>query len=250
MAKRKRTQYKQSSYSSSSSHQTEEELYRKLFLTVIAIAVVLGLTFVSFKFLGPKIGSFFGLISTHRNDDNSSDRIAPPAPIFSNAPEATNKDSINLNGITEPGATVILYVNGPVAQETTSDQGGLFTFANIKLNKGRNTIFAKATDSSQNESAKSQTLTVVFDTEEPEITILEPKNGERIENLQNRITVVGETNEKASVTVNGRRAIQKPENGFELLLGVEEGGVEIKVEATDEAGNKATETIFVEFANN
>ena len=60
--------------------------------------------------------------------------------------------------------------------------------------------------------------------------------------------VKGSSDEALSeVKINGRTAVMKGDNGFELLLGVGEGEVEIKVEATDLAGNTRVESIYITY---
>lgn len=219
----------------------------KFYKTTAALISTVVILFVVFKFLGPKIGSAFFLISKHRNDPVNEDTIPPSTPLFSNIPDATNKDKLTLNGIAEPGSTVKLYVNGPEKATTTTNSEGLFTFVDIEISEGNNTLFAKATDQDGNESKKSKTFTVVFDDEAPEIEITKPSAGEEVKNANRRILIEGEISEKATVTINGKYAIVKPDNSFELLLGVDEGDVNINVEAIDEAGNTSKSGITVKY---
>lgn len=227
----------------------EEELYTKLFNTLFAIIVLVILMVLTFRFFGPKIGSMFGLISVNRNTQEKSDKVAPLPPTFVDPPKATNKTSINLTGNGEPAAKVTLFVNGPKRETILIDQSGEFNFTGITLSNGKNTIFATVEDSQGNISEKSENLVVVFDKTKPKIKITEPTSGQTITNLQNRIKVVGSVNEKAEVKVNDRIAITRPDNTFELLLGVKEGDVSIKIVAVDEAGNRAEQTINVKYQN-
>lgn len=222
----------------------ETKLYRKLFTSVSAILVTIILLFVVFRFFGPKLGSLFGLISVHRNDPAEKDKITPVPPIFSLIPKATNKKKLTLNGISEPGSKVDLFINGPKKATIIANNDGLFTFPDMELIEGKNTIFAKATDKNENESDDSEKSIVILDTKRPEIKIESPANGETVRNLNKRIEVRGKLNEKANVIINGRVAIVQSDLTFEVLLGVEEGNVQIKVVATDEAGNMKDETIF------
>lgn len=219
----------------------------KFYKTTAALISTIIILLVVFKFLGPKIGSAFFLISKHKNDPVNEDTIPPSTPLFSNVPEATNKDTLTLNGIAEPGSTIKLFVNGPEEAKTTTNSEGLFTFVDIKINEGTNTIFAKATDQDGNESKKSKTLYIIFDDKTPEIEITSPSAGEEVKNTNRRIVIEGEINEQATVTINDKYAIVKPDNTFELLLGVDEGDVNINVKAIDEAGNKAEKSITVKY---
>jgi hypothetical protein len=240
---RKKSKYSSRRRSGYNEKELMAQLRKNVGLLLVAVAVIV----VTLGFFGPKLGSIFLLFSKYRNDSGPGDIIPPPVPIFSQAPKATNKEEITLNGITEPGATVKLFVNGPEKGKTTADNNGSFTFADIKISKGNNIIFAKATDENGNTSERSKILNIAFDDEEPEIQIEEPKNGSTVRNLNKRVFVSGNVNEQAEVTINGRRAVFNPDNTFETWLGVNEGELEIVVQATDEAGNTTTEKIYVTY---
>ena len=227
--------------------QHEEDVKRKLYRTILATLIIIGMLFVALKYFATDIGKLFGLISKVSQPKEKDDTLAPPPPYFYNSPTTTNKQEIGLKGFSEPGSKVIIYVNGPEVTAVTSDATGTFSVENISLIQGKNTIYAKAEDAYQNQSIKSQILEIVYDTKKPKITITEPKDGSTIRNLNQRITVKGTLDEKCEVRINEMLAIMKPDNSFEILLGVKEGKVEIKVEATDEAGNKSDEKISVSY---
>ena len=237
MARPRRTNYKTQ----------EAELLQKLQQTLVKILGIFLALFILMKFFGPKVGSIFLIFSKYRNDKGIGDIVPPPVPQFNQPPEATNKDRVTLEGVTEPGATVQLFVNGPEKAKTTSDSDGKFTFTDIELNKGNNIIFAKATDPTGNESENSKTLTIVYDNDKPKVDILEPKDGGTVKSLNKRVMVRGKTNEEAEIKINGKLAIVNADNTFELLLGVDEGTVKIKVEAKDKAGNLGVEEITITY---
>lgn len=227
----------------------EAELIAKLQSTLVKILGIFLVGFIVIQFFGPAFGSAFLLFSKNRNDKGVGDIVPPPIPQFTQPPEATSKDKVTLEGVTEPGATVKLFVNGPEKGSTTADNDGKFTFADIQLLSGNNTIFAKATDSTSNESEKSRTLTIVYDKDKPKIEITEPKDGETVKNLNRRVMVKGKSNEQVEVKINGNVAIVNPDNTFELLLGVDDDGkVDIKIEAVDKAGNKTEQEITITYS--
>ncbi|MCA9308191.1 hypothetical protein KC980_01650 [candidate division WWE3 bacterium] len=201
----------------------------------------------TFIYLGPTVGTLLGLVSKNRNATGLVDSIAPAAPIFTSVPEATQEEKIVITGLSEPGADVELFVNGPSVGVAIVDSVGIFTFTDIKLIKGNNTIFAKATDSDNNVSDKSETLSIAYDKDAPKIDIISPKSGDTIRNLNQRIIVKGKVNEKSVVRINERTAIVKPDLTFELSLGVEEGNQQIKIIATDPAGNQKEETFSITY---
>ena len=226
---------------------TEEELKSKLFTTIVSIAGFVVAVVLVFSLFGTQVGALFGFISKNRNDESSILKQAVSPPTFTDIPKAINTNKTTLKGYANPGNTIKLFVNGPEKATTTSDQNGEFTFIDVELIKGRNSVFAKAIDAENNESEKSETHTVVYDNDRPELKITSPTNGDTIKNLNNRVEIKGTVNEKATITINDKYVTQKPDFSFEYLLGVQQGGVEIKVKATDEAGNTHEETIFVNY---
>ena len=224
----------------------EQILGRKLRRTIFAILFLVVALFLSIKY-APKVASLFGILSIHKDQEDQLPKIIPP-PFFVDVPEATSSEKIDIEGVAEPTTTVKLYVNGPEKASTVADQEGKFLFTKVELIKGINTLFAKAVGENSKESTNSEIIKVTVDDDRPKITITEPKNGETIKNLNKRVLVEGSSDEALSeVKINGRTAVMKGDNKFELLLGVEEGGVEIKVEATDLAGNTRVESIFIKY---
>lgn len=226
---------------------TEEELSKRLTLSLLGIVGIIVFAVLALFVFAPAIGSFFGLFSKYRNQKEETVNIRLNPPILNDMPESVKESTMSLNGYSQPGSQVKLFVNGPQVAETTAGADGGFTFTNIKLNQGKNTLFAKATDSSGSESDKTQNYFVSVDVTKPKLEITSPKDGDTIKNLDKRITVTGKVDEKCTITVNGKMAILKPDMTFEFLLGVDEGKVEIKVEATDTAGNITDETINITY---
>lgn len=225
----------------------ERKLREKLQKTLITLISLVAALFLLVFFFAPKLGVFFGFFSKHRNDKEDATVIKPNAPIFSNVPTATKEETLTINGYAQSGLTVVLYVNGPETDKTTVGADGLFTFNNIKLIQGSNTLSARVFDQSALGSDSSKTYTIVVDKEKPKITVDSPKKDVTIRNLDKRVVVSGKINEKASLKINDKFAILRPDFTFEFLLGAIPGDMEIKVEATDEAGNVAIEKFFIKY---
>ncbi len=224
----------------------EIHLQQKLKRNLIAMIIIPLAVLIAFILFGPKIGVLFGLVSVNRGQ-NGDTMVKPTPPIFRNAPKATNSNTISLNGFSEPGTVVRLFVNGPQTHETITTNDGIFSFENVTLIEGRNTIHAKATNQQGLESDSSQSINIEMDTKSPEIEITSPKDEEVIRNLNERVNIQGKLNEKATVRVNERLAVLRPDFTFEILLGIKEGINEIKIEATDEAGNVTVEELSVQY---
>jgi hypothetical protein len=214
----------------------------------LALAVLIPVTIaLAFMFFGPAIGSLFGFISKYRNEPTRVDEVAPSAPIFKTIDGSVKETQTKLEGFAEPGTTIKIYVNGPEFGETITASDGIFTFEQVDLIKGRNTVSAKAIDENGNESDRSETLTLTVDEEKPELEILSPKDGDVIRNLDKRIEIKGEVSEKVKILINDRSVITKPDLTFSFFLGVNEGDVKITIVATDEAGNEVKEELNVKY---
>jgi len=224
-----------------------EELNKKLRWSLVGIFAFITCGILILNFFGPQIGALFGFISINRNLEIPSANITLNPPSFADLPKATNQDSINIEGHAPAGSNVKLYLNGPEKGEVLTSGDGKFIFENKHLIEGRNTIFARAYDEKGNESEKSETHIITLDKDKPDLDIESPKDGNTIKNLNERVMIRGNVNEKAKIRINNRLVVQKPDFSFEFLLGVSEGSVKIKVEATDEAGNSRVVVIGIEY---
>ncbi|HAI62688.1 MAG: hypothetical protein UU64_C0002G0007 [candidate division WWE3 bacterium GW2011_GWF2_41_45] len=234
-------------YRSKQFGQSEEELSKKLIKIMLGIIGLIVFVILALFVFAPTFGSAFGLLSKNRNAKEEAVTVRIRPPTLTNVPASTKDTKINLAGYANEGETIKLFVNGPEVAQTTTGADGIFNFISIELIKGRNTIFAKAINAKNEESGAGETFTILLDTEQPKIEITFPKDESTVRNLDKRITITGTINEKATLKINGRMVIQKPDLSFEYTLGVKSGDVEIKVEATDEAGNTNEETITVKY---
>ncbi len=210
-------------------------------IMAIIVGIVVGIT----KF-APTIGSLFGFFSIHRNEKTEFISATLTPPIFVDPPEAAKEKKVTLKGIAEPASTVKLYVNGPEKASTVADLVGEFTFVDVELNEGTNTIFARSEFNNET-SEKSETIKISVDKDSPKITIKSPENGATIKNLDRRILIEGEVSEDVDMTINDRVVVVKPDHTFSFLLGVDEGNVEIKIKAVDKADNETEETLNVKY---
>jgi hypothetical protein len=223
------------------------QLQKKLLLNLIGIAVVILVVLLSLFVFAPKIGFLFGLISKYRNAEGYRPASKVSVPTFSDLPTAAKDPEVKLSGYAQAGTTVQLFVNGPMSATTVTGADGRFDFAGIKLNEGRNTLFAKAVDSKNQVSDNTDLFFITYDKTPPKISDLSPKDGDTVRNLDKRITVSGKIDEKATIVINGKTAVQRPDLSFDFLLGVSEGSVKFKIEVTDEAGNKTDQEITIKY---
>jgi len=226
---------------------TEAALKRRLKTTLTWIVAITVCFLLGIFVFAPQVGSFFGFFSKHRNEEAYKPTAKPTAPVFTNAPEAVNTETISLSGKALSGTTIKIYVNGPEKSSTVTGSDGVFNFVDIKLTSGKNMLFAKAIDSKGNESDTSEYLIINYDKESPKIDINSPDDGDTVKNLNKRIEITGKVNEKATITINGKTAVQKPDLSFDFWLGTDEGTVKIKIVVIDTAGNKTEKEITVKY---
>lgn len=226
---------------------SEFALKKRLRLTLGIMGGIIVFSLLALFVFAPQVGSFFGFFSKHRNEDAYKPTAKPTPPVFTNAPEAVNTETITLSGRSLSGTTIKIYINGPERGTTTTAADGVFSFTDLKLASGKNMIFAKAYDDKGNESESSEYLILNYDQQSPKIDITSPKDGDTVRNLNKRIEITGKIDEKATITINGKTAIQKPDLSFNFWLGTEEGTIKVTIVAIDIAGNKTEKEITVKY---
>lgn len=161
--------------------------------------------------------------------------------------------------VTPPPLVISKPVNNSITRLPTADiKGSTENTATVKVNdqviffeniifetmvelaEGENTITIVATDVAGN--TRTAIITVLRDSTPPLLNITSPTPNLRTS--RNSVSVVGETDVDASVTVNGIGV--KNDNGtFTDIVFLDEGSNRITVEATDPAGNVVTKVIKV-----
>ncbi len=227
---------------------SETQLQQRLATTILIMVGIVVFLIVAVVFFGPQIGTLFGFLSSSRYV-STKDTTPPQPPIIYEFPTKTKESTASVKGYAEPASKIKIFVNGPEVQTTVTDTTGQFNLFDLPLINGKNTIFAKASDEAGNESENSKSIYIEVDTQKPEITIDSPKDKSIIKNLDKRITIKGKLSEKGSLKIDDRLVVIKPDLTFEFLLGVKEGTSEIKLLATDEAGNTKDDKITITYVN-
>jgi bacillopeptidase F len=126
------------------------------------------------------------------------------------------------------------------------DNNGNFVF-DYQLTPGDSLIKVR-NDNDNKKSDFSPIVTVSYKNAAPNLTIDSPSDGQKFSNDQRDITVSGKTDPGVTVTVNGFWAIIDQNNNYSYNLTLINGDNSIKVDATDQAGNKAEKTIKVNYS--
>lgn len=229
------------------SNKAKKRSTQTLILTIVGIILIL---FILLKYGIPFISdlSFITGRATSTTNDESSQKDEEgfiPVPQLDPLPKSTNKDEIRITGTSLSGLSVQLYLNGSRDDEVEVESDGSFEFR-PKLTDGDNIIKIRAVKNDK-EGDFSASYTVKLSKKEPEITIESPNDGANISG-NNPIEVKGRTNGENTILVNDFQAIINPDGSWHYNLTLKGGDNEIKVVATDSAGNKAQKTIHVNYS--
>ncbi len=213
----------------------------------ILLTIALLVLFVYFGF--PTIAKLSTFIVNFKKDSEPvtiSDSTPPAPPKLNDLPEATNKTEVEISGKAENGATVIIYANRKEV-ELLADKSGEFIY-NFKLNKGENTIYAKAIDATGNESVDTDTIIIIQDSDDPTLTVTKPNDGENFVGAsQRQVTIEGTTEEGVTLNINDRLVVVDSFGGFTFFTTLSEGENTFNFKVVDKAGNETETSITLNF---
>jgi len=225
----------------------EKRNLRKSFLYGF-LTILLG---IAIFFLGVpaliKLAVFVGKINSSSTPPEQTDNVPPSPPVFEPAFEATNSATISLSGFAESESTLKLFFNNE-EKEVLVDNSGTFIFNDLKLKEGQNRIYAVAIDKVGNESSDSKRVSVLYDNEAPELEINQPQDGETITDDNNKIEIVGQTEEGTDVLVNDHFVVVDSEGNFNYQISLDKGENEIKVLTEDSAGNQTEKIVKINYS--
>lgn len=222
------------------SYRSNKEKNRSRFYILLSVIFV----FVMYKW---GIPFFMDMIAGKGGIKITQDKdiIPPQAPVLSALPEATNSSSIWVEGFTEAGASLELLINDNISQVSKANEDGSFSITGT-LKPDTNRVNVRATDEARNVSS-SEVKIVTLDEKPLELSITSPKDGAEFFGKNNQvIEVSGETNKKeAQVIVNSSFVLVGSDGKFVHRFQLANGNNELKIIASDRAGNTAEETIKI-----
>lgn len=225
---------------------TERRTRKTIILTSLGILIIVILLF---KFgVNLLVGFSVFLAGTKdqvsTNLNSSSNFIA--APVLNPLPNATNSANIIISGKSQSDKKIMLYINNDLKDTTQSDKTGIFSFSET-LSSGDNLIEAK-TEQNNKSSDFSNSFVVSFKNSAPSLSINSPSDGQSFSKDQNSVNVNGKTDPGTTVTVNGFWAIIDGNSNFSYNLPLQNGDNQIKVIATDQAGNNVEKDLKVTYS--
>ena len=224
----------------------ENQTKRNLTLTIIGIAIIVGLLW---KFGVPILASVSYMIAGSKTDEEVVKKnayIAPPT--IDDTYDATNSARIRISGSSIQDATIELFVNDEKVDSTPVDSDNTFTFDTVRLEPGENTITAQAVTDNNQKSDVSNAVTITYLHKAPSLSIDAPSDGASFHKDDKTVEVKGKTDPGTRVTVNDFWAIVDTEGNYSYTFVLKDGDNQIKVVTTDEAGNKAEKEIKVNYS--
>ena len=123
-----------------------------------------------------------------------------------------------------------------------------FVTEKLRLEKGKNSLYAIAVDKAGNQSTASTQSYIWFDNEPPELTISQPEDDTKFYGEHEKsITIQGKTESGVSLFLNDRLIIVGSEGEFSTTYSLNEGNNQLKLVARDKAENETEKEITVSY---
>lgn len=222
----------------------DSQTKKNLALTILGIILIL---FAIFKFGIPLLANVSLILDkTKAAQTNNDSKIYIAPPVLDPLKNATNSAQINISGKAMKDQTVKIYINNVLVDTVSASSNGNF-LSEQNLSLGENIIKAKA-EKNNEESDYSDPITVSFKNSNPALEVSSPSEGQSFYKDAKTVEVSGKTDSGSTVTVNGLWALLDENNNFSYELPLQNGENNIKVIATDQAGNKTEKELKVSYS--
>jgi len=230
------------------SREDKSELAGFLQIIIVTVIIISVIYFLGVSGL-THISDFWSIFTGERTS-TKGDTVAPPPPTFAPAPPYTNEQKAEIRGYAEPGSEVVLFVNNGETGKVITEAGGTFSFTDVSLSEGKNTLTTTATDKAGNRSQKSAELIITLDTEPPNLEVSKPQNNQTFKGEDKTIQISGKTDPGAIVRINAIQATVLADGTFQATIHASKPGqIQITVVATDKAGNEEKAELAVTYEN-
>jgi len=198
-----------------------------LFLLLFGVKILVGFSLLVDKIRG----------TTPVSKEQTQVILLPPQ--LDPLPTATYSGQITVSGRAKGDVTILLYVNEEQTDKTKpANSKGTFTFKEVALKEGINTLSAKATDDKNNSSDVSQVITIQMKKSKPTLDITAPSDNAEISGEKQIVTITGKTESDNTITINDRFVVVKSDGTFSYDKTLNEGEQTITIVAKDIAGNE------------
>ena len=227
------------------SKRLENQSKRNIILSLAGIVVIV---FLMVRFGIPFLAGFTGFVSGLGDQDDgkaTNDSSFISAPILDPITEATNSAELKVSGQITSELEVAVYLNDALLDKKMSEDNGSFSFK-LYLHQGENKIKLQAVEGDKKSEFSDEEI-VLYLNKEPLLEIKSPNDGQKFEKEDNRATISGTTDQGARVTINDFQAAMEG-NNFSYSLSLQSGENNIKIVATDIAGNRTEKTLKVTYS--
>lgn len=190
-----------------------------------------------------------GFISGFNKTNNSQDKTGDDfisTPILDPIPQATNSSEFKISGQALKDQEVSIFVNSALSDSKETKEDGTFSFT-IFLKPGENRIKVQASKDDQ-KSDFSDEETISYINKPPTIDLKSPSDGQKFEKDQNTADIKGTTEAGVTVTVNDFQAVVDGSGNFSYSLILQNGDNNIKIIATNLAGDKTEKNLKVTYS--
>ncbi len=218
---------------------------KNLILTILGMIVIL---FILLKF-GLEFLANATIFISGLNDSDQDTQKKPgflATPVLNPLPNATNSARLIISGQSFEKMVINLYVNGEFVEDTVVDEDGEFEFK-YDLDNGDNSIKVNA-EEDEKKSEYSKEISVILDKKSPDLEITSPSDGQSFSKDQNSTNVTGKSESGVNITINSFWAVSDDEGNFSYSLHLKDGENKIEVIAQDEAGNRTTKELKVNYS--
>lgn len=226
------------SYQNRSSRYLVRKTRSRLIFTII---VVIFLIYATLEWVLPNFVSAIGLVTQVFKPKKPtatavSDQVILAPPVITIPFEATNSSAIDIKGYAIAQTKVKIFVDEIEKSSVNVTEDGTFLAKDIQLNLGTNNIYGKTIDQETKESLPSKLVKLIYDNEKPKLDVSEPTDGKEVTG-DKKVTVSGQTEVSAQVTINGIRIITDSDGKFSTQISLNDGENVITIEAADKASN-------------
>lgn len=226
-------------------HQTNSKIIKLILFSIVLLTIFF---FVGLQSIINATVFLNNIIRGNPTQTQNSEDVDPNFFGILNVDEpevATNSASMIVTGDATEFKTVEFYINNVKVDTAPIKTNGTFTKEIGKLREGENKIHIIAKAENGNQKKQSESYSVTYIKEPPELEIESPKDGDSTD--KSEIQVKGKTDKNVTVRVNNQPVVVDFEGNFSSTIRLKDGENKLEFTATDIAGNVEKKEISVEY---